>query len=84
AEARSDFAGLSGLIEAAPLPMWFRGRDMRLRLVNSAYVKAVGARSAEAVIAGDVELVEPDQGLTPAQVARQVRDRRAAVERVVS
>ncbi|WP_408591182.1 PAS-domain containing protein [Novosphingobium sp.] len=84
AEARSDFAGLSGLIEAAPLPMWFRGRDMRLRLVNSAYVKAVGSRSAEAVIAADVELVEPDQGLTPAQVARQVRDKRAPVERIVS
>ncbi|MFM9935142.1 MAG: histidine kinase, partial [Novosphingobium sp.] len=44
--ARADFAALAGLIEAAPLPRWFRGPDMALRLVNSAYVKAVGAPSA--------------------------------------
>ena len=43
ARARDDFAALVGLIEAAPMPMWFRGPDMKLRLVNSAYVEAVGA-----------------------------------------
>ncbi|WP_225206662.1 sensor histidine kinase [Novosphingobium huizhouense] len=82
--ARADFAGLSGLIEAAPLPMWFRDAAMRLRLVNSAYVKAVGARSAEEAVAQGVELVEPTEGLTAAQVARQVHARKQAVTRIVS
>ncbi|MCW1384827.1 PAS-domain containing protein [Novosphingobium sp. KCTC 2891] len=84
AQARADFAGLSGLIEAAPLPMWFRTPDMQLRLVNSAYVKAVGARSAEDVVADGIELVEPTDGLTPAQVARQVHARKAPISRIVS
>ena len=83
-EARADFAGLAGLIEAAPLPMWFRGPDMALRLVNSAYVRAVGARTADDVVAGGIELVEPNDGLTAAQVARQVLARRMPVEREVS
>lgn len=84
AEARADFAGLSGLIEAAPLPMWFRGPDMKLRLVNSAYVKAVGARSAEDVVAGGIELIEPVDGLSAPQVARQAQARKGPAERVVS
>ncbi|MFN3552193.1 MAG: PAS-domain containing protein [Novosphingobium meiothermophilum] len=79
--ARADFAGLAGLIEAAPLPMWFRGPDLRLRLVNSAYVKAVGAASAEEVIAKGIELIEPVDGLSAAQVARQAQARRVPVER---
>ncbi|OYX93448.1 MAG: histidine kinase, partial [Novosphingobium sp. 35-62-5] len=79
--AKADFAGLSGLIEAAPLPMWFRGPDLRLRLVNSAYVKAVGAASAEAAIAQGTELIEPIDGLSAAQVARQAQSRRVPVER---
>ena len=44
--SQGDFSALVGLIEAAPIPMWFRGPDMKLRLVNSAYVKAVGADKA--------------------------------------
>ena len=58
ARTRSDFAALVGLIEAAPMPMWFRGPDMHLRLVNSAYVEAVGAASAEEVVRRQVELIE--------------------------
>ena len=81
AAAQADFAGLSGLIEAAPLPMWFRGSDLRLRLVNSAYVKAVGAVSAETVIAQGMELIEPVDGLSAAQVARQAQSRRVPIER---
>lgn len=84
ASARADFAGLSGLIEAAPLPMWFRGPDMELRLVNSAYVKAVGAKSADDVVTRGIELIEPADGLTAAQVARHVLARKAPVERIVS
>jgi signal transduction histidine kinase len=81
--AQSDFAALVGLIEAAPMPMWFRGPDTRLRLVNSAYVEAVGATSAEAVVESQVELVEPADGLSAAQVAGQAAAKRLAVERTV-
>jgi signal transduction histidine kinase len=54
---------LSGLIEAAPFPMWHRGPDLKLAMVNSAYVEAVEADDAAAVVAGDIELIdEPDEG----------------------
>ena len=83
ARARNDFAALVGLIEAAPTPMWFRGPDMKLRLVNTAYVEAVGAASAEEAVRKQVELIEPVDGLTAAQVAKQARDKDLPVERIV-
>ncbi|QYU67052.1 PAS-domain containing protein [Leptolyngbya sp. 15MV] len=81
--ARTDFAALVGLIEAAPMPMWFRGPDGTLQLVNRAYVAAVGAQSAEAAVAGQVELVEPVDGLSASQVAQQAAARDLPVERIV-
>lgn len=81
--ARADFAALVGLIEAAPMPMWFRGPDARLRLVNSAYVAAVGAEHAEDVVAANIELVEPVDGVSPAETALQARDSGHAIERNV-
>jgi signal transduction histidine kinase len=81
--AQSDFAALVGLIEAAPAPMWFRGPDMQLRLVNSAYVKAVGAESADAVVREQIELIEPVDGLSAAQIAGQARDKDLPIERDV-
>src|SRR5688572_17235112 len=83
ARARNDFAALVGLIEAAPTPMWFRGPDMKLRLVNTAYVEAVGAESAEAAVKAQIELIESVDGLTAAQVAQQARDKDLPVERIV-
>src|SRR5690554_65071 len=83
ARAKSDFAALVGLIEAAPMPMWFRGPDMKLRLVNTAYVKAVGVASADEAVAKQYELIEPVDGLTPAQIAQQARDKDLPVERIV-
>lgn len=81
--ARGDFHALVSLIEAAPMPMWFRRPDGELQLVNSAYVGAVGARSAEAVVAGRVELIEAVDGLAPAQVAQQAAAKGVPIERVV-
>ncbi len=83
ARARNDFAALVGLIEAAPMPMWFRGPEMDLRLVNSAYVAAVGAKDAASVVEDQVELVEAVDGLTAAQVAGQAHTRDTPVERIV-
>ena len=82
--ARADFAGLSGLIEAAPLPMWFRGRDLALRLVNSAYVRAVGARSGADAVSAGTELVEPVEGVAARDAAAQALRQGAPVERVIS
>jgi signal transduction histidine kinase len=82
--ARADFAALVGLIEAAPLPMWFRSPEGRLQLVNQAYVRAVGAESADAVVEGQVELVEPVDGLTAAQVAQQAAAQNLPIERIVA
>lgn len=84
ARAREDFAALVGLIEAAPIPMWFRGNDHKLRLVNAAYVGAVGAPDPEAVVDGQIELVEESGGLTAGEVARRAAERRKPVERVVT
>ena len=84
ARAREDFGALVGLIEAAPMPMWFRGADMQLRLVNQAYVEAVGADSADRVVTEQIELVETVNGRTATEVAQQAADRRQPIERIVS
>mgnify|MGYP000031659300 CR=1 FL=1 len=67
------FAALSQLIEAAPVPMWHRGPDLRLTLVNRAYVEAVDAASAEDAVARGLELVESVGGLTPIAAADAAR-----------
>jgi len=82
--AQHDFAALVGLIEAAPLPMWFRGRDKRLRLVNHAYVEAVGAQSPEQVVEQQIELVEAVDGFTAAEIAGQAAERGAPIQRIVT
>ncbi|HET9630557.1 MAG TPA: histidine kinase, partial [Novosphingobium sp.] len=81
--ARADFTALVGLIEAAPMPMWFRDRDGRLRLVNHAYVEAVQGDSAAAVVEAGTELVEAVDGLTAAQVALQAAQMNRPIERMV-
>lgn len=84
ARARSDFTALVSLIEAAPMPMWFRGGDGRLRLVNSAYVEAVGGANAEQVVEAGTELIESIDGLTAAQVALQAASQKLPIERMVA
>jgi len=82
--SRADFGALVGLIEAAPMPMWFRDRQGRLRLVNRAYVAAVQGESAAAVVANGTELVEPVDGLSAPQIALQAADRNLPIERMVA
>ncbi len=74
---------LSALIEAAPFPMWHRGPDLRLAMVNSAYVAAVEADDAMAVIKAGIELVDESDGRSPLSDAAGVRDKGEAVSRVV-
>jgi len=63
---------LTQLIEAAPFPMWFRGPDLKLGLVNNAFVQAVEARDAADVIDRGLELIE-SAGATNA-FAREAQD----------
>ena len=49
---------LTHLIEAAPFPMWYRGPDLALGLVNSAFVGAVEGRDAADVVARNSELID--------------------------
>ncbi|WP_086619773.1 PAS domain-containing sensor histidine kinase [Erythrobacter tepidarius] len=84
ARATGDFAALVGLIEAAPMPMWFRGADLTLQLVNQAYVDAVGATSAAEVVQGQIELLEPEHGRSPAEIARETLRRQDKSERSVA
>lgn len=84
ARARGDFHALVSLIEAAPMPMWFRRPDGELQLVNHAYVAAVGAKSADDVVAKGTELIEAVDGVTPGQVARQAALKGSPIERIVS
>lgn len=77
------FNALSGLIEASPIPMWHRGPDLRLTLVNSAYVKAVEAAHADEVIERGLELVEAAPGRNPIAAAAAAREAGEPVSRVL-
>lgn len=83
AQAQGDFTALVGLIEAAPIPMWFRAGDARLRLVNQAYVDAVGAKSADEVVSQQIELLETIDGHSPADIAKGAVEAGELIERTV-
>ncbi|WP_374943552.1 PAS-domain containing protein [Sphingomonas sp.] len=68
------FEALTGLIEAAPLPMWYRGPDLRLAMVNSAYVGAVEGRDSGDVVSRGLELVEGSGRGGPLAGAATARD----------
>ena len=82
-QLRDALEALAGLVEAAPFPMWHRTPDMRLSLVNAAYVRAVDGKSAAEVIAQGTELVETVGGLSPESAAQQALSESHAVERMV-
>ncbi len=81
--AGQAFRTLSRLIEAAPVPMWHRGPDLRLTLVNRAYVDAVDAVDAEDAVTRGVELVEGIAGIGPIAAAAAARDAGEVRERTV-
>lgn len=74
---------LSALIEAAPFPMWHRGPDLRLVMVNRAYVAAVEAEHAMAVVESGIELVDESDGKSPLAHAAAARDVGEAAARTV-
>ena len=83
ASLKTALDALSALIEAAPFPMWHRGPDLRLAMVNSAYVAAVEAEDALAVVKGGIELVDESEERSPLSQAAAVREKGEAVARTV-
>jgi len=80
---RDALEALSGVIEAAPMPVWHRTPDHRLSLVNSAYVRAVDGKSAQQVIEQSVELIEAVDGISPGATAALVADAQIPSSRLV-
>ena len=62
---------LTRLLEAAPFPVWHRGPDGGLALVNGAYVRAVEAPDATTVIERGIELLEGGSEADPRAAAAQ-------------
>jgi len=63
---------LTHLIENAPFPMWYRGPDLSLGLVNAAFVTAVDGHDAAEVIERGAELIDavgPDSARAGAEIA---------------
>ncbi|MGE3395890.1 MAG: PAS-domain containing protein, partial [Sphingomonas sp.] len=73
---------LTALIEAAPFPIWHRGSDLSLTLVNSAYVAAVEAEDAAEVVRAQTELIDEADGHSPIVDAARVRDGGVPVQRI--
>ena len=73
---------LTHLIEAAPFPMWYRGPDLKLGLVNSAFVYAVEAKDASDVIERSAELIEVEGEDSPLVSARKAQESERIVSRM--
>ena len=73
---------LTHLIEAAPFPMWYRGPDLRLGLVNSAFVEAVEGRDAADVIAKGLELIDAEGERSAVAAASEAQENERIVSRM--
>ena len=77
------FDALTGLVEAAPLPMWYRDGDLQLAMVNSAYVTAVEGSDAAEVVGRGLELVDGSGQGSPSAGAALARDEGRPQQRVL-
>jgi signal transduction histidine kinase len=73
-QTESALNSLTQLIEAAPFPMWYRGPDLRLGLVNSAFVHAVEGEDAADVIDRGAELVDAQGEESATATAREAQE----------
>ncbi|WP_300974745.1 PAS domain-containing sensor histidine kinase [Sphingomonas sp. LHG3406-1] len=81
AATEQALSSLTQLIEAAPFPMWVRDGDLKLALVNRAFVSAVEAADAGEVVARGIELVEDSADL-PSAGAALALEQKQPVERI--
>jgi len=82
-QTESALDSLTHLIEAAPFPMWYRGPDFKLGLVNSAFVDAVEGRDAADVISRGLELVDSSGGEGSLETARKALESGQVQSRMV-
>lgn len=73
---------LTHLIEAAPFPMWYRGPDLKLGLVNSAFVHAVEGKDAAEVIERGSELIDAQGEDSAIATAREAQETARVVSRM--
>lgn len=81
-QAEAALASLTQLIEAAPFPMWYRGPDLRLGLVNQAFVQAVEGKSSAEVIERQLELIDASGRVGPVEIARSAQKDSRLVSRM--
>jgi signal transduction histidine kinase len=81
-QTESALDSLTQLIEAAPFPMWYRGPDLKLGLINSAFVEAVEGRDAADVIAQGSELIDAEGEDSAVAAARQAQQSQHIVSRM--
>jgi signal transduction histidine kinase len=80
-QTEAALGSLTTLIEAAPFPMWYRGPDLKLGLVNSAFVDAVEARDASDVIERSAELVDAEGEGSASAMARAAQKAGTVISR---
>ena len=73
-QTEGALASLTQLIEAAPFPMWYRGPDHKLGLVNSAFVHAVEGKDAADVIERSAELIDAEGEDSAVAIARKAQE----------
>jgi signal transduction histidine kinase len=81
-QTEGAFNSLTHLIEAAPFPMWYRGPDLKLGLVNSAFVHAVEGQEAADVIERGAELVDAQGEDSAVETARKAQESGRIVSRM--
>ena len=57
----TDLAAMSGLLDAAPFPVWLRGEDQKLTWVNRAYLTAVESADVADACTQQLELAGPQR-----------------------
>jgi signal transduction histidine kinase len=81
-QTEAAFNSLTQVIEAAPFPMWYRGPDLKLGLVNSAFVRAVEGKDAQDVIERSAELVDAPGVESASETARKAQESGRIVSRM--
>ncbi|MEO7654085.1 MAG: PAS-domain containing protein [Sphingomicrobium sp.] len=81
-QSEAALNSLTQLIEAAPFPMWYRGPDLRLGLVNQAFVQAVEGGDSAAVIERQLELIDAPGEEGPVAYARAAQEQKQVMARM--
>ncbi len=71
------------LLDALPIPVWLRAKDGRLTWVNTAYVRAVEARSRSEVQERQIELLEQRQRRAAARMLARGESYRGRIPLIV-